>query len=679
MENDVLSWVGSVFTALLVGVPWLPSTGNTDFAPMRGPHKLHTINSTAIMILLFMLAATSSRANYYVDAINGSDNNSGNLISDAFQTIDQAASRVSAGDTVFIREGIYTPPIFLSTPGTQSQRIVYTAWQDEEPVVDGSKSVGAWIHVSEEIYKAAAFFSVKPVIIENTPLYPVTTLQEMTEGTYSQQGDTLFVWCPDGGSPADHTIGIIKAFDGVWDESPAISIEGDYIDVNGLTIRFISEAGIVVSNVDNINISNCIVKFSREHGISVFDSWNSIVSGCTITNNSLSHFPRVEVGSGWGMGLSFFSGGNGRIVNNVVFENHGEGIGSLGWPGLSGTNGLEISSNVVYNNWSANIWLDHVSNALVDKNFSYVNDNAPSPNERRSRPSGILCAEEESFGVPGDLRNGIITNNVVLNCDAGFGFWFNTLGSGLRNFLVANNTFINCPSYAISIDAGVHEDSIFRNNIIFQNNHSMMSFAEPGNTVFDHNCWYNSGAEYVYEWNGQALNFDQWRSSTGQGTGSFLADPLLASGPTYMVSSYEVDINSPCINTGLAISSISDDFYGNPRPDGAGWDVGAFEFMHASLLGDHSRIPGGFSLFQNYPNPFNPSTTIAYFLSDDSIVSLTVFDGRGRLVKSLVTNQKEQAGLHRVSFNGERLSSGLYFSRLRVGDQSTTRKLLLVK
>jgi hypothetical protein len=90
------------------------------------------------------------------------------------------------------------------------------------------------------------------------------------------------------------------------------------------------------------------------------------------------------------------------------------------------------------------------------------------------------------------------------------------------------------------------------------------------------------------------------------------------------------------------------------------------------------RTPTQFTLEQNYPNPFNPSTTVKYELPKASHVSLTVYDVLGREVSSLV-NERMEAGVHEVKFDGSNLASGVYFYRLQAGDYVTTKKLLLMK
>lgn len=90
-------------------------------------------------------------------------------------------------------------------------------------------------------------------------------------------------------------------------------------------------------------------------------------------------------------------------------------------------------------------------------------------------------------------------------------------------------------------------------------------------------------------------------------------------------------------------------------------------------------VPEGFLLDQNYPNPFNPSTTIQYQLSNGGRVQLSVYDVRGRLIQTLV-DEERPAGTHEVSWDAARLSSGTYLYRLQVNDRVvSTRQATLIK
>ena len=89
-------------------------------------------------------------------------------------------------------------------------------------------------------------------------------------------------------------------------------------------------------------------------------------------------------------------------------------------------------------------------------------------------------------------------------------------------------------------------------------------------------------------------------------------------------------------------------------------------------------IPSKLTLEQNYPNPFNPSTTIKYSIPKQSNVTLKVYDVLGREVTSLV-NKEQPKGNYEVEFDGNDLTSGIYFYRLKAGDFVETKKMILLK
>ena len=90
-----------------------------------------------------------------------------------------------------------------------------------------------------------------------------------------------------------------------------------------------------------------------------------------------------------------------------------------------------------------------------------------------------------------------------------------------------------------------------------------------------------------------------------------------------------------------------------------------------------SELPTQFTLNQNYPNPFNPNTTIKFELPKASQVSLTVYDILRREVFVLV-NERREAGVHEVKFDGSALASGVYFYTPQAGTYVETKKLLLL-
>jgi hypothetical protein len=97
-----------------------------------------------------------------------------------------------------------------------------------------------------------------------------------------------------------------------------------------------------------------------------------------------------------------------------------------------------------------------------------------------------------------------------------------------------------------------------------------------------------------------------------------------------------------------------------------------------SGVGEEGRLPETYTLAQNYPNPFNPGTKIEYGLPERAHVTLKVYDVLGREVATLVDDEVN-AGYHQVTFDGSKLSSGLYFYRLASGHYSATKRLMLLK
>jgi hypothetical protein len=92
-----------------------------------------------------------------------------------------------------------------------------------------------------------------------------------------------------------------------------------------------------------------------------------------------------------------------------------------------------------------------------------------------------------------------------------------------------------------------------------------------------------------------------------------------------------------------------------------------------------NAVPTTFALFNNYPNPFNPTTIISFTLERDGYTTLKVYDLLGREVTTLVNGMMKAGVMNTVNFNASKLSSGVYFSRLKSGGNVQIKKLLLMK
>jgi flagellar hook assembly protein FlgD len=80
----------------------------------------------------------------------------------------------------------------------------------------------------------------------------------------------------------------------------------------------------------------------------------------------------------------------------------------------------------------------------------------------------------------------------------------------------------------------------------------------------------------------------------------------------------------------------------------------------------------------NYPNPFNPTTTISYQIAETGHVNISVYNINGQLVETLI-NERITEGFYSTIWNANNISSGLYFYKLAAGNQTITKKMLLLK
>jgi len=107
------------------------------------------------------------------------------------------------------------------------------------------------------------------------------------------------------------------------------------------------------------------------------------------------------------------------------------------------------------------------------------------------------------------------------------------------------------------------------------------------------------------------------------------------------------------------------------------------EFITNELSELMQSIPDQFKLHHNYPNPFNPITNISYELSNPSRVTITIYDLKGREVKTIV-NEWKQPGYYSAVWNStdnrnNAVSSGIYFYRMKTNTFHKTLKMLLLK
>jgi len=107
------------------------------------------------------------------------------------------------------------------------------------------------------------------------------------------------------------------------------------------------------------------------------------------------------------------------------------------------------------------------------------------------------------------------------------------------------------------------------------------------------------------------------------------------------------------------------------------------DLMTAIAEPANNNIPNSFVMLQNYPNPFNAQTCLEYHIPYTTEVFLAVYNVLGQVV-IVLENDLPSAGHYNVIWNGRNkdgldVASGIYFARLRAGDLTTTKKMVLIR
>ena len=88
-------------------------------------------------------------------------------------------------------------------------------------------------------------------------------------------------------------------------------------------------------------------------------------------------------------------------------------------------------------------------------------------------------------------------------------------------------------------------------------------------------------------------------------------------------------------------------------------------------------VPADCNSFISVTTSF-PSTSIAYSITKDGMVTLKVYDILGKEVVTVI-NELQTAGTKNITFDASVLSSGVYYYQLVSGEFTSTKKLILMK
>jgi len=235
------------------------------------------------------------------------------------------------------------------------------------------------------------------------------------------------------------------------------------------------------------------------------------------------------------------SADNPVIRGNVSHHNHASGIQINADPRLAGdkiiTNAL-VEANIVYENGlggAAGINLASVRNSIVRNNLLYAN-----------HASGIAGWDDGAGRKWGTKNNKFLNNTIVMAADGRFAL---SLKNGSSGNVVENNIIFHPGSQgSIEIDRSSRSGFISDDNVVVNR----------------------------FSLDGRFITFAQWRAK-GYDAHSILATSLDALFVNVAADDYHLKSGSPAIDAGIAVPEVTDDLEGRTRPQGAGYDIGAYE------------------------------------------------------------------------------------------------------
>jgi hypothetical protein len=333
--------------------------------------------------------------------------------------------------------------------------------------------------------------------------------------------------------------GIVIYAGGGWTNSDRSDQQlGNNITVQNSTAHDVGGDGILVMTASNVLLQNNVTYHtglcSACTGSTPGALWEWFCHTCTVQGNE------SYANSTWGQG---YDGGDFDIdyynTNNTVQYNYGHDSAGYCVSVFGAENTVDS---------------DHIIRYNICANNSQLT-NSPDPGE-------ILLNTWDGGSIDG-LQ---IYNNT---------FYWNPVTPGA----VVNTTWANVTA---------NQPDLFENNIIY----SVAPWMVETTSVFslDHNIyWSTASASPQWQVDGTTYtDFASYKSGTGQDAHSMVADPLL-NNPTYhsvgmSKTAFTLQANSPAIGAGTNIcdglsgcSMGTQDFFGNPLPSTAGFNIGAYQ------------------------------------------------------------------------------------------------------
>jgi parallel beta-helix repeat protein len=397
-------------------------------------------------------------------------------------------------------------------------------------------------------------------------------------------------------------------------------------------------------NGDYLTIKNCNINYADDISGWTESDWLARTgNGITMNGSNISVLDNTITAVDHGIGSD---ASNSLVSGNLIANFRGDGIRELGDDVVYENNTIKNSYNVDDNHddgfqsWSVGsggVGTGVVKNVVLRGNTIINFENPNQPFKGNLQGVGLF---------DGMFENWIVENNLVIT-----DHWHGISFYGAINCTIVNNTVVDndlTPSPDPWIMVTDHKNGTPSSGVIVRNNIST-DFSFSGGVTEDHNIEITMNEASTYFVN----------SSGGNGD-------------------YHLIATSSAVDAGSGISAPNIDKEGVARPQGNGFDIGAYEFTSTASV-DEETLPNDFILFQNYPNPFNPSTKISWQSPVSSWQTLKVYDVLGNEVATLIDEYRKE-GMNSVQFiSNNELSSGIYFYKITTGSIVITKKMLMIK
>ncbi len=298
---------------------------------------------------------------FYVDGVDGDDNNNGQTETSAWKTIQKAKNTLTAGQMVLIREGTYNEYGSIYNSGSPDSPIIFKAYPGEEVIMDGTgwSSPEAFnIYSSNLVIDGLTFFNFSETLFVRTVCENITLINLKFIGAriYGLQ---------DWGIQNNLRIENVM-MDNIGDRGLNLGSVKN-VHIHNLTIRDFEDRGISIrgSSADNINIINSKIYDSKENGYFsiLVNGKNAYIEGVTILNTS-------------GIATYFYPDYL-YMINSVISDTQYRGSNSfqilLGDREGKKTE-AELYNNIIYNGKNYGVYIrDDVTNTKLKNNIIYDN------------------------------------------------------------------------------------------------------------------------------------------------------------------------------------------------------------------------------------------------------------------------------------------------------------------